>query len=64
MICLNGVVVRCVLIGDKIILMVYCELNENEVKDYRFKVVFVDDNNKVERVILYEKYGRLLDIIF
>ena len=40
--------------GDKIILMAYCELNENEVKDHRPKVVFVDDNNKVERVTSYE----------
>ena len=49
--------------GDKIILMAYCELNENEVKDHRPKVVFVDDNNKVERVTSYEKHGRLSDII-
>ena len=38
MICLNGAA-RCVSTGDKIILMAYCELNENEVKDHRPKVV-------------------------
>ena len=63
MICLNGAAARCVSTGDKIILMAYCELNENEVKDHRPKVVFVDDNNKVERVTSYEKHGRLSDII-
>ncbi|VTQ67567.1 aspartate alpha-decarboxylase [Enterococcus hirae] len=46
--------------GDKIILMAYCELNENEVKDHRPKVVFVDDNNKVERVTSYEKHGKVI----
>ena len=39
MICLNGAAARCVSTGDKIILMAYCELNENEVKDHRPKVV-------------------------
>ena len=63
MICLNGAAARCVSTGDKIILMAYCELNENEFKDHRPKVVFVDDNNKVERVTSYEKHGRLSDII-
>ena len=62
MICLNGAAARCVSTGDKIILMSYCELDENEVKDHRPKVVFVDDKNRVERITSYEKHGRLADM--
>ena len=62
MICLNGAAARCVSTGDKIIIMSYCELNENEVKDHKPKVVFVDDENRVDRVTSYEKHGRLEDM--
>lgn len=63
MICLNGAAARCVSTGDKIIIMSYCDLNENEVKDHKPKVVFVDDNNRIERITSYEKHGRLEDMI-
>ena len=39
--------------------MSYCELNENEVKDHRPKVVFVDEDNNVTRITSYEKHGYL-----
>lgn len=59
LICLNGAAARCVQVGDKIIIMSYCELNENEVKDHRPKVVFVDEDNKVSRITSYERHGQL-----
>ena len=59
LICLNGAAARCVQVGDKIIIMSYCELNENEVKDHRPKVVFVDEDNNVTRITSYEKHGYL-----
>ena len=59
LICLNGAAARCVHANDKIIIMAYCEMDNEEAKDHRPKVVFVDDNNKIERLSRYEKHGRL-----
>ncbi|WP_297437924.1 aspartate 1-decarboxylase [uncultured Clostridium sp.] len=59
LICLNGAAARCVQVGDKIILMAYCELEVEEVKNYKPKVVFVDENNKIEKISEYEKHGKL-----
>ncbi len=62
MICLNGAAARCVQKGDKIIIMAYCQMTPEEVKDNPPRVVFVDDDNKVSRVTRYEKHGRLEDM--
>lgn len=59
LICLNGAAARCVSVNDKIIIMSYCQVNSEEAKELKPKVVFVDDNNKVEKVSRYEKHGRL-----
>lgn len=63
MICLNGAAARCVQVGDKIILMAYANLKEDEVKEFRPKVVFVDDNNNISQVTNYEKHGLLTDML-
>lgn len=59
MICLNGAAARCVQVGDKIILMSYCELDNEEVAQHKPQVVFVDDNNKITRITHYEEHGQL-----
>lgn len=59
MICLNGAAARCVQKGDKIIIMCYALMSGEEIKENPPKVVFVDDNNKVNRVFSYEKHGQL-----
>ncbi|MEG0856778.1 MAG: aspartate 1-decarboxylase [Terrisporobacter sp.] len=59
LICLNGAAARCVQVGDKIIIMSYCELENREVKDHKPKVVFVDENNNISRLTSYEKHGEL-----
>lgn len=59
LICLNGAAARCVQVGDKIIIMSYCELENNEIKDHKPKVVFVDENNNISRITSYEKHGEL-----
>lgn len=61
MICLNGAAARCVQVGDKIIIMSYCQLERDEVEDHKPRVVFVDNENKVSRVTNYEKHGQLSD---
>ena len=58
-ICLNGAAARCVQVNDKVILMAYCEMDSEEAKNHKPKVVFVDDDNKISRISRYEKHGRL-----
>ena len=58
-ICLNGAAARCVSEGDKIKIMAYSSYNQDDLKDYKPKVVFVDDNNKIEKISTYEKHGKL-----
>jgi aspartate 1-decarboxylase len=62
MICLNGAAARCVQVGDHIIMMSYAELDVDEAKTHKPKVVFVDEENKIVRVTNYEKHGRMSDI--
>ena len=59
MICLNGAAARQVQVGDHVIIMCYCQMSPEEVKDHKPKVVFVDDENKIAKVSSYEKYGTL-----
>ena len=59
LICLNGAAARCVQVNDKVILMAYCEMDSEEAKNHKPKVVFVDDDNKISRISRYEKHGRL-----
>ncbi|MFB8447798.1 aspartate 1-decarboxylase [Enterococcus thailandicus] len=61
MICLNGAAARCVSVGDKIIIMSYCQLKISEVTDNKPYVVLVDEANKVQRKVRYEKYGLLTE---
>lgn len=59
MICLNGAAARQVQVGDHVIIMCYCQMTPEEVKEHKPKVVFVDDENKIAKVSSYEKYGTL-----
>lgn len=62
MICLNGAAARMVQVGDRIIIMCYAGMTPEEAKDNPPRVVFVDENNHVQRVTRYEKHGRLADM--
>ncbi len=62
LICLNGAAARQVQVNDKIIIMSYAVMNEEERKSNPPKVVFVDDNNKIVRTTNYEKHGLLKDM--
>jgi len=48
--CLNGAAARLGQIGDKLIIMIYCMLDEKELKDYRLKVAFMDEKNRIARI--------------
>lgn len=59
LISLNGAAARCVQVGDKIIIMAYCNMDEKEAKDHKPRVVFVDEKNKIEKLSRYERHGLL-----
>lgn len=59
LICVNGAAARCVQAGDNIIIMSYCQLNEEEAREHKPKVVFVDDYNNIDIITNYEKHGQL-----
>ncbi len=62
MICLNGAAAHYVEVGDKVIIMCYCQIDEAEAEGFQPRVVFVDDENRPSRVTRYEKHGRLEDM--
>ena len=49
-------------VGDKVIIMCYCQMSPEEVSANPPRVVFVDDDNKIARVTRYEKHGLLKDM--
>ena len=49
-------------VGDKVIIMCYCQMSPEEVPANPPRVVFVDDDNKIARVTRYEKHGLLKDM--
>lgn len=62
LICLNGAAARKVKVNDKIIIMAYAMMDDEEAKIHKPNVVFVDDNNKIVRTTRYEKHGLLKDM--
>lgn len=59
-VCLNGAAARCAQKGDKIIIMCYCQLETEEAKNHKPKVVFVDENNSILKVGNYEKHVQIV----
>ena len=58
-VCLNGAAARSVSVGDKVIILAYAGLMEDELGSFSPKVVFVDEGNRPVRVTSYEKHGRM-----
>ena len=58
-ICLNGAAARCVSVGDKIIIMCYAMMTEQEADANPPRVVLVGANHKPEQVARYERHGVL-----
>ncbi|MBY6271672.1 MAG: aspartate 1-decarboxylase [Caldibacillus debilis] len=56
-ICLNGAAARLVQPGDRIIIIAYALLNEEEIKNHSPKVAILDENNRIERIIAEEPAG-------
>ena len=60
MICLNGAAARQVQTGDHIIIIAYAQMTPEEAHEFRPKVVFVDEDNKISKVTAYEKHGEMM----
>lgn len=59
MICLNGAAAREVQVNDRIIIMAYAQLDNEEAKQFKPTVVMVNEHNEATKIVHYEKYGRL-----
>ena len=46
-ICLNGAAARCAMKGDIVIIIAYAQMDENEARTLKPKVVLVDENNRI-----------------
>ena len=53
-ICLNGAAARMVQTGDTVIIICYAQMEEVEAKNYKPKVVFVNEDNTIDRITNYE----------
>ena len=62
MICLNGAAARFVSVGDKVIIMCYAQMDATEAREFKPRVVFVDEKNAISRLTRYEKHGLLEDM--
>ena len=46
-ICLNGAAARKVAVGDKVIIIAYAYLNQDEIKDHEPTIIFPDESNNI-----------------
>lgn len=53
-ICLNGAAARLVQPGDKVIIIAYAQMNEDEAKKFKPAVVFMNDDNTIKEITNYE----------
>lgn len=59
-ICLNGAAARLVQPGDKIIIISYALMDEEEVKTFKPKVIILDENNKISCKLQQELHSTIL----
>ena len=56
-ICLNGAAARCVQPGDLVIVMTYANMTPLEASKHIPKVVLMNSDNSIDKIIDYEKHG-------
>ncbi len=56
-ICLNGAAARLVQVGDKVIIIAYAMMDENEAKTFKPNVLVLDENNKIQKIKHEEVHG-------
>ncbi len=50
-ICLNGAAARWAVPGDKIIIISYCQMEDTQAKNWKPKIVLVDEKNRIEKIL-------------
>lgn len=58
-VCLNGAAARLVHPGDVVIIISYGLLDRVEAKDFKPKVIFLDENNRISEVDNKEEHGKI-----
>ena len=58
-ICLNGAAARLVHPGDIIIILSYGIFEKNEALEYKPRIIFLDDKNKVNMIKTEEEHGNI-----
>lgn len=53
-ICVNGAAARLVQPGDKVIIIAYAQMEEEEAKKYKPAVVFMNEDNTIKEITNYE----------
>ena len=56
-ICINGAAARLVQVGDKVIIIAYALMNEEEAKSFLPNVLVLDEKNRIVRVKHEEIHG-------
>ncbi|HOE95963.1 MAG TPA: aspartate 1-decarboxylase [Candidatus Sumerlaeota bacterium] len=51
MVCLNGAAARLVQVGDRIIVIAYCELEPDEAREHKPTLVLLEDDNSIKEVV-------------
>ena len=60
--CLNGAAARLTQVNDRIIIMAYAEMQPEEAKTHRPRVVVVDENNEPKRLLEQTIHGKVYDL--
>ncbi|MCP4266682.1 MAG: aspartate 1-decarboxylase [Candidatus Brocadiaceae bacterium] len=50
-ICLNGAAARWAIPGDKVIIIAYCLVDDTQARNWKPKIVVLDEKNKIKEVI-------------
>ena len=50
-VCLNGAAARLAVVGDKVIVISYAQVNEQELEQHAPRLVFVNDQNQIRHVV-------------
>lgn len=59
-VCINGAAARLAQPGDFVIIISYGIFDRNEAKNFKPRVVFVDSNNRISDIKVFEKHGTTL----
>jgi len=60
--CLNGAAARKTQVGDRVIIISYAEMSPEEAKDFKPKVVIVDENNDPKTIVDETEYATKYDL--